>query len=91
VYDWQLKREYLQIKINQNSAYKITISQLSLSNKKQFTYMKTYSEIKAKELEVTKDLSTKWVKTRLKSAKISKYIIDEKVFLLHLYWLFYLF
>lgn len=53
--------------------------------------MKTYSEIKAKELEVTKDLSTKWVKTRLKSAKISKYIIDEKVFLLHLYWLFYLF
>lgn len=42
--------------------------------------MKTYSEIKSNELKQTKNLSTKWVKIRLKSAKISKFILDEKIY-----------
>ena len=42
--------------------------------------MKTYSEIKSKELKITKNLSTKWIKIRLKSAKLSKYIIDSKIY-----------
>ena len=42
--------------------------------------MKNYSEIKSKELKITKNLSTKWLRIRLRSAKLSKYVIDSKIY-----------